>query len=170
MLVNAKFEYKTTWKNLGRAKSFNRDLSRPEALCDLLLVDRTLFDQTPVWLRDIYGRCALAGANTAIDDQVNAAVHHSKYFDAAAAGRMAGDICAGADEGLIQKRDDLLSDLGARLAQSQAACIAGDLKRHLGGCRHDERQRTRPKAPGENEEAIVQLGGKIFGHHHVAYQ
>ena len=81
---------------------------------------------------------------------------------------MAGDVGAGGDQRLVQHVDQRVGDLRPRLAQRQAAGVAGDLQRHLGRRRHDDGQRTGPEAPRQQIEAVVQLAGQFLGHQHVA--
>src|ERR1051326_515122 len=79
---------------------------RLQTLGDFLFVDGSGFDQAPVRLGDVDRGGAAAGAGAAIEHQVYAAVHHAEYLDAAAAGRMAGDVGAGRDQGLVQQRSE----------------------------------------------------------------
>ena len=72
--------------------------------------------------------------------------------------------------GWFNSCDQLVGDLGARLAQRQAAGIAGHLERHFGRSGHDDGERSRPEAPRQNEEAVAQLGGQFLGHDEVADQ
>src|ERR1017187_5967860 len=54
-----------------------------EALGDFLLRNRAALDAAPIGLGDIDGGGALAGPAAAIEDEIDAAIHHTENVDAA---------------------------------------------------------------------------------------
>ena len=79
-----------------------------QAVGDFFFFDRAGFDQLPVGLGDVDRGGALAGAEAAVEDEVDAAVHHAEDFDTAAARRPARDIGAGRDQRSVQHLHQLL--------------------------------------------------------------
>ncbi len=73
-------------------------------------------------------------------------------------------------ERLVQRGDQRVGDLGARLPQGQAARVAGDLQRDVGRGRHDDGQRSGPETPRQQIEAIVQFLGQFLGAMSVCHQ
>src|ERR1039457_3734277 len=94
-----------------------------EALGDFLLRNRAALDDAPIGLGDIDGGGALAGAAAAIEDQIDAAIHHAENVDAAMAGGVAGDIGAGGNQRLVEQSDEPGGRFGARMAERQASGI-----------------------------------------------
>src|ERR1017187_1056829 len=87
-----------------------------QALGDFLLRNRAALDDAPIGLGDIDGGGALAGTAPAIEDQIDAAIHHTENVDAAMAGGMAGDVGAGGNQWLVEEGDQPGGHFGARMA------------------------------------------------------
>src|ERR1022692_1510807 len=90
------------WQAEARATNASRGF---QALVDFLLRNRAALDDAPIGLGDIDGGGALAGTPPAIEDQIDAAIHHAENVDAAMAGRTAGDIGAGGNQRLVEQSD-----------------------------------------------------------------
>src|SRR5690349_1130441 len=117
---------------------------RLQALRNFLLGNGAALDDAPVRLGNIDRRGPWTGTVSAIQNEIDAAVHHSEYVDTADACWMTGNIGAGGNQRLIEERHELRYDYGRRLAQGQSPRVTGDLERDLGRGRNNDGQRTGP--------------------------
>src|SRR5688500_1668121 len=87
-----------------------------QTVVDLLFSDHAFLDEAPPGLGDIDSGGAAAGAGSAVQHQVDAAVHHSEGFDATAAGGLSADVGTGGDQRLSEVFEELLNHRRSRLA------------------------------------------------------
>src|SRR6185437_996401 len=103
-------------------------------------------DHLPDRLGDVDRGGALSAGDSAIDYQIDTAVHHAENVDAAAAGGLTGNVRAGGNHRLVQHLNQLLRDHASGLPQRQAPGVAGYLEGHARRSGYDHRQRSRPEA------------------------
>ena len=84
------------------------DLKAFEAVGDLAVRDRALFQNLPLRLGDVYGGRAGTFAEAAVKHKIDTAIHDTERLDPRGAGGTARDVGAGRDDRPVEPTDEFV--------------------------------------------------------------